>query len=275
MNDATLQTEIADFLAAGDHDAVFRNWPGRHVLDRVRAGDQAMRDALVAELSRRESRVTVCLPPALKSLDLTAFARGKVEPMVNGLFPVEERGTVLECLEQSLCFLTPDTVEEAIRRTRFLHTARTVANMYLNSIGADLLGEGQVDAVGFSVETSCYVSMAYFESSDPLEDYVVHEAAHVFHNTPREVLGLPVRRSREWLLPIDYHKRETFAYGCEFYSRLLEHGKSRAERRALLASIESVPDERVDIEELREVLEGAVRARNGWSVILENCSTGS
>jgi len=58
----------------------------------------------------------------------------------------------------------------------------------------------------------------------PKSDYAIHEAAHIFHNCKREMIGLPATRRREWLLDIDYAKRETFAYACEAYSRILELG---------------------------------------------------
>ena len=38
----------------------------------------------------------------------------------------------------------------------------------------------------------------------------------------RRTVGLPETRQREWLLDIDFRKRETFAYACEAYSRILE-----------------------------------------------------
>jgi hypothetical protein len=52
-----------------------------------------------------------------------------------------------------------------------------------------------------------------------------------------------------WLLDIEYRKRETFAYSCEAYARVLERGKSPAERRALSEEFGrsmSISDERVD-----------------------------
>jgi hypothetical protein len=35
-------------------------------------------------------------------------------------------------------------------------------------------------------------------------------------------IGLPETRTREWLLPIDFRKRETFGYACEAYARIVE-----------------------------------------------------
>jgi hypothetical protein len=74
--------------------------------------------------------------------------------------------------------------------------------------------------------------MDYFQTEEPLADFIVHEVAHIFHNCKRKRIGLPFPRRREWLLEIDFAKRETFACACEAYSRLLEVGDCRAARQA-------------------------------------------
>jgi hypothetical protein len=38
-------------------------------------------------------------------------------------------------------------------------------------------------------------------------------------------MGLPYTRRREWPLELAFAKRETFAYACEAYSRILELGR--------------------------------------------------
>ena len=50
---------------------------------------------------------------------------------------------------------------------------------------------------------------------------------------------LPETRRREWLLDIAFSKRETFAYACETYSRIIELAGSPAARRELLAEAEA------------------------------------
>jgi hypothetical protein len=80
---------------------------------------------------------------------------------------------------------------------------------------------------------------------------------------------------REWLLDIDYVKRETFAYACERYSRILEMGSSTAARREGLSEVANgppPPDDRVDGREYIDILSEAVAARNGWKSILRRCS---
>jgi len=79
----------------------------------------------------------------------------------------------------------------------------------------------------------------------------------------------------EWLLNIDFAKRETFADACEFYSRILEQSRGPAEHRALLAQRSRRPrlhDDRADQDELLDILKEAVAARNGWKRILARCS---
>ena len=88
--------------------------------------------------------------------------------MVRGLFPRKEQDPVLAVLERSLVFLTPETIEPLIRNEKSLSTARLAANVYLGSIGAEPLDEAESVPVGFSEETTCYVSMAYFDAATSL-----------------------------------------------------------------------------------------------------------
>jgi hypothetical protein len=138
-----------------------------------------------------------------------------------------------------------------------------------------LLADDAPLIVGLSEETTCYVSMDYFRPNHRFDDFVVHEAAHVFHNCKRQTVGLPETRRREWLLDIDFRKRETFAYACEVYSRILEQGDSAAARRELLKEVENgpmPPDEQVDVEHYIDIVRAAIAARNGWKQILHACA---
>lgn len=145
----------------------------------------------------------------------------------------------------------------------------------ISGIGADTLGDQMRGIVGMSVGTTCYISLEYFGAQDDLSDYVVHEAAHVFHNTKRLTIGLAGTRRREWLLPIQYRKQETFAYACEAYSRILEIAKKPADRRALVETLNERPlpaGDRVDLDEYVAILTEAVNRKNGWKSILARCS---
>ena len=77
------------------------------------------------------------------------------------------------------------------------------------------------------------------------------------------------------LLDIAFGKRETFAYTCEAYARIVELGETRAARLALvdeLAAGSHPPDERVEGDEYADVLREATVARNGWRHILARCA---
>ena len=107
-----------------------------------------------------------------------------------------------------MVFLTRETIARILLEQTWLHSAWTLANMDLPSVGAELLDPTANVPVGPSQDTTCYVSTAYFARTDSIEDFVLHEAAHVFHNCKRRALGLPETRTREWLLPVEYSKRE-------------------------------------------------------------------
>ena len=161
-----------------------------------------------------------------------------------------------------------------LRRQSFLSTAWTLANIYLASCDAPPLAVGP-QPVGLSDATTCYVATDYFKPTNRLDDFLVHEAAHVFHNCKRVTVGLPETRRREWLLDIDFGKRETFGYACETYSRIVELGDSAAARRKLLREAEvgpMPPDDSVDADEYLAALRAAVSARNGWKRILKACA---
>jgi hypothetical protein len=269
----SLDEEVERYVRTGEHDNhLFLGWPGGNLGARGENGHAALSGALIAEVQRRMPHAEV--PDALRGLDVEAFARTKLAPMVRGLFPHSEQGTVLDMLARSVVFLTPMNIEPILRGMRWPGTAWTLANLYLTSFGAEPLSSEAPHIVGLSEETNCYVSVEYFVGSGRLEDFVVHEAAHVFHNCKRQTVGLPYTRRREWILDIAFGKRETFAYACEAYSRILELSKGPAERRALLAEVERKvpPTDQVDPVEYGEILLEAVAARNGWKRILGRCS---
>ena len=267
------QTEIDRFLSTGKHDdTLFQIWPGNSIQERCINGDAALRGALIsAILKRTEASVSEC--PDYFGLEINL--RAKFTPMVNGLFPQKEQTIILDTLEHSVVFLTPATINAIIKNTRWLSTAWNIANIYLSSMGVKSLTDETPVILGLSEETTCFVSMEYFRNKNPFDDYVIHEAAHIFHNCKREMIGLPETRRREWLLDIDYAKRETFAYSCEAYSRILELGKKPLDRFRLLsdhAEGPMPPDDRVDKDEYVDILREAVSSKNGWKRILDRCA---
>ncbi len=269
---ARQREEVRRYLATGDADPLHAGWDGG-IMEAGRRANGALRGALLTEVrSRAAGRRAPRVP---RSLDLVGFTRAKVEPMVRGLFPEVERGAVLAVLERSVVFVTRKSLEPLIRSSPYLSTAWQVANLYLESVGADLLGEEAPVIVGFSEGTRCYVSTDYFRrGGNRFADFVLHEVAHIFHNCKRRTVGLAERGRREWLLEIDFGMRETFAYACEAYGRILELGRRPADRRALLAELLEgplPPDEHVDEDRYRAALVEAVAARNGWKRIHERC----
>gem|GEM_PF-5518431 len=88
-------------------------------------------------------------------------------------------------------------------------------------MGAKLLRKKAARIVGLSEETTCYVSPEYFaDDDDPFADFIVHEAAHIFHSCKRRTNWLRETRTKEWLLDMEFRQREAFAYSCEAHGRI-------------------------------------------------------
>lgn len=174
------QQEIDRYLRTGEHDEMSGNWPGANFLARAEYADAALRGALVATVLQRTAHAVE--PAEIAGIDLPAFARAKLTPMVRGLFPVYEQDAVLGVLNRSVVFVTPGTVETVLRTMPWLGTAWDLANLYLLSCGAEPLSAEAQRIVGLSAETTCFVAMDYFGATNRFDDFVVHEAAHVFYN---------------------------------------------------------------------------------------------
>jgi hypothetical protein len=263
--------EVERYLLTGESDSLCFAWSGGF-LERANRAHVDLRTALV----RAVRRLTKGLAHGpLSEIGTVALTRAKIEPMVRGLFARAEQEIVLETLERSVVFITSANIERLIYDCAFDSSAWTLANLYMASLGAELLGKNAPCLVGLSEEINCYVSPEYFTEADPFADFIVHEVAHVFHNCKRVTLGLPETRTKQWLLDIEYAKRETFAYACEAYARLSERGKRPAERLALAEEYGRevrISEERVDVGEVVSIVRDAAAARNGWKVILARCA---
>lgn len=269
--DTTIERVTAQFLENGHHDG--KDWPGG-IIEGERMMYRVLLPALIAEIRRR---VPDPAPSTmLGGLDMVAYTRAKISPMVRGLFSRVEQDTVLAVLERSVVVLTPANIEGVLRSCMWLSTAYDLANLYLISVGVAPLHE-DARLVGLSEETTCYISPAYFAESDPFADFLVHEVAHIFHNCKREMMGLPSTRRKEWLLDIDFRRRETFAYSCEAYATIVARAATAHERAALAAAFAACgkdsPDSRVDWNEVIDIVKAACEARNGWKRILERCAS--
>lgn len=264
---------IKRYLQSGEYDTHFRAWPGESYLGRVQQGDAALRKALRSAIHER----TTCAasPAALVELDVASLTRRKVLPTVQGLFSRHEQACVLDMLERSVVFLTPVTIDQVLEQSRWLRTAWDLANLFLTGVKAEMLADDAPYLVGLSEGTTCYLSAEYFDASGRFDDFLVHEVAHIFHNCKRRTIGLRETRQQEWLLEIDYAKRETFAYACETYSRIHQLGKGPRARQMLLTEYAQGPmpsDDRVDVAEYLDILGEAVVACNGWKRILTRCA---
>ena len=265
--------EVERYVKTGESDLLFSAWPG-DVFQRSRIATGDMRAALVDEVLKRASGTSDQRGHSPLD-DLVGLTRRRVEPMVRGLFPTTEQGPVLQVLERSVVVLTAENVSAVLRETRWMRTAWDLANLYLTGLGAELLADDAPRLVGLSEETTCYLSLEYFREQGKFEDFLVHEAAHIFHNCKRHTMGLPETSTREWPLAIAYGKRELFAYACEAYSRIVELGPTRQARLVLVCDLASghVPgNDHLDAHEYVSVLTEAAGARNGWKHILRRCA---
>jgi hypothetical protein len=267
----TINDEIERYLRTGVTDPLYAAWSGGF-MERANRAHEDLRGALVGPVRRRAEGLNHA---PLAESDTVSLTRTKVEPMVRGLFPRAEQDVVLSTIEQSVVFVTSANIEPLLLGQSFDHSAWTLANLYLASIGAELLGEDAPHLVGLSEETTCFVSPEYCAEDDPFADFIVHEAAHIFHNCKRATIGLRETRTKEWLLDIEYRKRETFAYACKAYARVLQRGKSPTERRALAEEYgcaAKISEERADVAEIVSIVREAAARRNGWKVILARCA---
>lgn len=271
MSKPRIADEIERYLRTGDTDSIYSAWPG-NIMEAGRLAKTDLRGALVKEVRRlAKGRQHDSVPADVG----VSFTRTKVEPMVRGLFPRAEQDAVLATLEKAVVFVTSETIESLLMNHDYDSSAWNLANMFLRSVGAEMLGEDAMSIVGLSESTTCYVSPSYFAEEDPFADFIVHEAAHVFHNCKRRTLGLRETRTREWLLDIAYRQRETFAYSCEAYARIMAQAQSPAARRSLATdygSMVRISEERVDPGEVASIVAAAASARNGWKIILARCA---
>jgi hypothetical protein len=269
--------EIRRFIKTGDYDLLYSAWTGGTFLEKAHKADLQMRTALVREVKRRAAGRTP--PPVPEGHNAGQFVLGRVTPMVRGLFPAKEQQAILDLLEKGLVFVHHENIEALILEIQMTSSAWRIVNLYLGSLGLKGLDGQMSNIVGFSEEVAFYVSTTYFHDDDPFADWVVHEAAHVFHNRKRHLVGLPHTRTKEFLLPIAFRKRELFAYSCEAYARIVERAKGTADRLRLhqeFAANWTPPSEELelDLKEVNDVLAEAVAARNGWKRILQRCSSG-
>lgn len=265
---------IERYLRTGQCEPRHESWPGQNIVEAERRARVDLTAALLSEVQRRTAGLPP--PPIPADLDPAALTRAKVEPMVRGLFSRAEQDRVLDLVAPTVVFVTPANIERVLREgTSWLSTAWKLANLYLESRGAELLAPDALRLLGMAEDATCFVSTEYFTQDDPFADFVVHEVAHHFHNWKRHRVGLSHTRRRQHLLEIAYPKRETFAYACEAYSCIARDARRPADRIALAEAFgrRFHPNEdRVDRQEVASLVREAAARRNGWKVILAHCA---
>ena len=241
---AKQEAAVQNYLTPGEHDPCHHGGPGSNLFAAAQAGDVAMRSALVLLLRSRTA--SLAMPPALQITDVTALTRTKVVPMVGGLFPPQKQAAVLAMLERSVVFLTPNNIESVLQSTRWLHTAWSLANLYLASVGADMLSQDARAIVGLSEETTCYVSVEYFRRGRAhLPQLQAHDHRAAGNPAPRVAIGHRLRPAGNLRLCLRSLQPNPHA------------GRTRAERQAALAAHGDGPvpgHDSVDTEEYLDIL---------------------
>jgi hypothetical protein len=105
---ATVDDEVERYLRTGETDPHHAAWPGSGLMERASRAHEDLRGALVRDVRRLAEGLT---HEPLPQADSVALTRGKVEPMVRGLFPRIEQDAVLATLEKSVVFLTSANIE--------------------------------------------------------------------------------------------------------------------------------------------------------------------
>jgi hypothetical protein len=98
------QDEITRYLRTGESDMLHAGWPGDSFITRGQNGKQALRNALITEVTRRMPHPEI--PAQLVDLNVVAFAQEKIGPMVRGLFPARDQPVVMDMFSRSIVFLT-------------------------------------------------------------------------------------------------------------------------------------------------------------------------
>lgn len=92
-------------------------------------------------------------------------------------------------MEKSVVFLSSANIEQILLGHSWDSSAWDIANLFLMSVKAALLGEDAPRIVGMSEDQVCFVSADYFAETSPFADFVVHEGK-------RSTLGLEETRGR-------------------------------------------------------------------------------
>ena len=174
----TIADDVDCYIWTGETDSHHAAWPVNGFMDRANRAHDDFRDALVREVRRLAEELAY---EPLSQANTVALTRAKVEPMVCGLFPRVEQDAGLRTLQKSVAFLTSANIEPILIEHGCDSSAWTLANLYLASFGAKLLGDDAPRLLGLSEATTCCASPDHFAEDDPFADMIVDETAHIYH----------------------------------------------------------------------------------------------
>lgn len=257
---------VERFLSSGVYDGRFPGWEGNAV-ERRRRGEATLRDVLRRVVSRAADHAP--LGGRAVPRDAEQRVRARVTPLLTGLFPPGEAGTLLELLPPRVVVVAPSTFGAVVEQVP-LRTAWDLANLLLDDVGAPPLADDVPELDGLCAAGRAFVLPRALEGDATFPDVVVHEVAHLLHTVPRSELGLAA--DPDTVLRIPPRRRETFAYACEVWTCALRCGDGEARARALgvWERGDGGPDDdaRVDRARLAELLSrAAADPARGFAVL--------
>ncbi len=247
-------------------------------------------DFIVSSVERRYEEVTSSTIPGREYTAQFKFCLSDLLlPVVTALFKSEDQQTVLYHLMKSVVILHRGNIHDEIKQVNLHWEAVEVASVYLSSFCTDEFRPQLKKVVpclknilGKSSGLKCYISYHYFDDTDTIEEFIVHECAHFFHNIKYKYIGIERRNDEERLVEIAFRNRELFAYSIEFYTRIKfllsvcedkSHIKNKLKGQ-LLAELE---DYQIPIhndnspDDVRSLVKQALRKRNGWKWLVREC----
>ena len=235
---------------------------------------RSLLDYILTSIERRyEEQADQVIPGAEYVSQFELKVADLLSPMVKALFKPEHRDTVLHHLLKSVVILHRDNVHCEIRQMGFLGEAVDILAVYVNSFCTGDFKKPVPfleDVIGKNTGLKCFVSYRYFDDFTGIDDYIVHECAHFFHNIKYKYIGIERKNDEERLVEIAFHNRELFAYSIEFYTKikyLIGQGHDKNQLLSLLDDI-SINE---DSERAKSLVKQALKKRNGWKWMLKEC----
>jgi hypothetical protein len=256
---------VERFLATGEHDPDFPTWEGG-LQHRRREGPQLLARILrrVVRWRSRGAPVSAGVVPP----DAEGVIRGRVRPLLSGLFAPSVAETLLQVLPPRVQVVTVDRFENELHDLP-LDIQWTLANMLLDEMGAPPVSDTAPQLDGFCFGGRAWVLPRALDVGEGTSDILVHEVAHLLHELSRADVGLLPKA--EPLLDIPLPLRETWAYGCELWA-CAERGESALltaqERVNQVVAARLLTDSRIDQALLGAVLEqAAAEPARGFAAI--------